>query len=73
MPRKRLDLTGKLFGKLTPLRPGQAVDSSWGETLTTWICRCSCGSIETIITKYLLRKAKAKTQCHGCRYAKATS
>ena len=40
--RKKLDLTGQRYGKLTVLRPAENVGVK-----TAWVCRCDCGS-ETI-------------------------
>ena len=57
--RKRLDLTGRRFGKLTVLRPAENI-----EGCTAWVCRCDCGQ-ETIVKTSTLRNDRAKS-C-GCR------
>lgn len=36
---KKLDLTGKRYGKLTVLAPAQAIGNR-----TAWLCRCDCGN-----------------------------
>ena len=36
--RKKLDLTGQRYGKLTVLRPADNIGSK-----TAWLCRCDCG------------------------------
>jgi len=56
--RKKLDLTGQRFGKLTVLRPAENKNKR-----TTWRCRCDCGS-ECIVTTRNLRAGKTKS-C-GC-------
>ena len=61
--RKKLDLTGQRYGKLTVLRPADNV----GET-TAWVCRCDCGS-ETIVQTSNLRRGNTKT-C-GCQHRKS--
>ena len=50
MPARKVDITGKRFGKLTALEPvGRSVDRS-----ITWRCRCDCGN-ETIVSGSVLR------------------
>ena len=50
MPARKVDITGKRFGKLTALEPvGQSADRS-----ITWRCRCDCGN-ETIVSGSVLR------------------
>ena len=56
---KAIDLSDKILGKLTVLKKGPK--SSDGRT--TWICRCECGVVKPIRTKYLVA-GTAKT-C-GC-------
>lgn len=57
--RKRLDLTGQRFGKLTVLRPAENIG-----TCTFWVCRCDCGQ-ETIVRTDNMRNGRTKS-C-GCQ------
>ena len=63
--RKRVDLTGQRFGKMTVLRPTENIGVK-----TAWVCRCDCGQ-ETIVSTSSLRSGHTKS-C-GCaggpRYA----
>lgn len=56
--RKRLDLTGRRFGKITVVRPAENIG-----TKTAWVCRCDCGR-ETVVKTYHLRDGHTKS-C-GC-------
>jgi len=56
--RKKLDLTGQRFGKLTVLAPAENIDKR-----TAWLCRCECGR-ERVVKTYYLRSGKV-TSC-GC-------
>ena len=56
--RKRLDLTGQRFGKLTVIAPADNIEGR-----TAWRCRCDCGN-EIIVKTYHLRDGHTKT-C-GC-------
>lgn len=56
--RKKLDLTGQRFGKLTVLEPAANVS-----TKTAWLCRCDCGK-EAVVTTQRLRDGH-RTSC-GC-------
>lgn len=56
--RKKLDLTGQRFGKLTVLAPADNVG-----TRTAWKCRCDCGQ-ETVVPTRRLRDGR-RTSC-GC-------
>ena len=57
--RKKLDLTGQRFGKLTVVRPAENI----GER-TAWLCRCDCGG-EVVAKTYHLRSGRC-TSC-GCK------
>ena len=57
--RKKLDLTGQRFGKLTVLAPAENVGSR-----TAWLCRCDCGR-ESVVKTYRLRSGH--TSSCGCR------
>lgn len=56
--RKKLDLTGQRFGRLTVLAPAENIGSR-----TAWLCRCDCGG-ETVATTQRLRDGHC-TSC-GC-------
>lgn len=62
MPRKREDLTGKRFGKLTVI--GYAgYKRKGGQNVSQWNCQCECGNT-CIAEGYLLRSGRKKS-C-GC-------
>ena len=64
---KLIDLTGKVFGRLTIV--SRADNDKWGEA--RWLCKCSCG--ETTIVKGRSLKSGA-TASYGCyRKEKASS
>lgn len=56
--RKKLDLAGQRFGKLTVLAPAENVG-----VRTAWLCRCDCGQ-EAVVKTYHLRSGHT-TSC-GC-------
>ena len=56
--RRRVELAGQRFGKLTVLRPAENVGG-----LTAWVCRCDCGR-ETVVPTKRLRDGH-RTSC-GC-------
>ena len=56
--RKKLDLTGQRYGKLTVLRPAENVGDR-----TAWLCKCDCGQ-ETVVPTKRLRDGH-RTSC-GC-------
>lgn len=47
---KKIDLTGKRFGRLTVLYKDE---SSYGNKNSKWVCVCDCGSIKSIRGKHL--------------------
>ena len=57
--RRRVDLTGQRYGKLTVLAPAENVGNR-----TAWLCRCDCGR-ETVVKTYHLRSGHTKS-C-GCQ------
>lgn len=59
--RKKLDLTGQRYGKLTVLSPAENIG-----TRTAWLCRCDCGK-ETVVSTVRLRSGR-QASC-GCRQA----
>ena len=56
---KLIDLTGKVFGRLTVVRRSELKTRE-----PSWVCCCSCGSVKTVLGSNL--KAKRTTSC-GCR------
>lgn len=56
--RRKLDLTGQRFGRLTVLEPAENLGSK-----TAWLCRCDCGQ-ETVVATQRLRDGH-RTSC-GC-------
>ena len=58
--RKKLDLTGQRYGKLTVLAPAENVGGR-----TAWLCRCDCGR-EAVVKTIHLRSGHTKS-C-GCLY-----
>ncbi len=59
MTRKRIDLTGKKFGKLTVLRRGDC--NNYGQY--RWVCRCVCGNEKCIRGDLLTRKIAITCGC----------
>ena len=58
--RRRLDLTGRRFGRLTVLRPAENIGGK-----TAWVCRCDCGQECVIKTNSLREKRSASCGCAG--------
>lgn len=58
--RKKLDLTGQKFGKLTVLAPAENFNGR-----TAWLCQCDCGR-KTVAKTYHLRSGHTKS-C-GCQH-----
>lgn len=46
--RRKLDLAGQRFGKLTVLRPAENAGR-----YTAWLCRCECGREAVVLTRRL--------------------
>lgn len=59
--RKKLDIKGQRYGKLTVLEPAENVGSR-----TAWLCRCDCGQ-EAVVTTRRLRSGR--TVSCGCVYS----
>lgn len=57
---KKLNLTGKRFGKLVALK----LDDNPNNKRTKWICICDCGNSSVVLTHQLL---SGKTQSCGCK------
>ena len=56
--RKKLDLTGQRFGKLTVLAPAEKIGQH-----TAWLCRCDCGRQAVVATRKL---RGGETRSCGC-------
>lgn len=50
--RKKLELTGQSFGKLTVIAPAENVDGR-----TAWLCRCQCGREQVVKTCRLRQRS----------------
>lgn len=59
--RKKIDLTGKVFGKLKVLGPAPNIGNR-----TAWYCQCECGKVIQIRTTSL--RNRGVRSC-GCIYA----
>lgn len=67
MGRPVIDLTGRVFGRLTVLKqtPQPAWDS--GHCVKWWLCRCECGTVH----RYRGHHLKAGAQSCGCQLREA--
>jgi len=52
------DLTGLTFGRLTVIQRAENIRGR-----TAWLCRCECGNMKTVLTKYL---KNGSVQSCGC-------
>lgn len=57
------DLTGLVFGKWTVLKRGPDHISPKGRKKTTWVCKCECGTIKTVLAEKLVN---GESQSCGC-------
>lgn len=57
---KRVDYTGRRFGKLVVIEPAE---KSVKRNRTQWLCRCDCGNIKNVVTDDL--QCGGTTSC-GC-------
>ena len=69
MVRKKLDLTGKVFGKLTVLQEVEPYIYPCGKKEVKWLCKCECGSTKEVVRSSL---RSGDTKSCGC-YHKETS
>ena len=68
--RKRLDIKGERFGRLTVVEAAKdAVDSS-GYASTMWLCLCDCGKSKIIRQRKLLSGNTKSCGCYRREYAK---
>ena len=64
MPKK-IDLKGQVYGWLTVLHEFPKRTLIGGKKVTQWVCKCRCGNIVIVPTRYL-REGRCKS-C-GCMY-----
>ena len=57
---KALELTGKIFGKLTVLSKAETLKKQ-----TRWLCKCECGNQKIIVGTHLTSHWKPTQSC-GC-------
>lgn len=62
--RKRVDLTGKRFGKLTVTSRAEDIISSKGVVNSAWNCICDCGQKCVVRTNSLNRGVTISCGCH---------
>ena len=55
------DITGQRFGKLTALEPVPERERSGG---IRWLCRCDCGTLTIVSTKYLNKNRAISCGCY---------
>lgn len=70
MSRKRADLTGARFGRLTAVKRADDYISSNGKRQSQWLCKCDCGNDDVVVAANSLRRGLTKS-C-GC-FAKETT
>lgn len=62
MPR-RIDLTGKRFGKLTVVQAADSRTSPGGSKKAYWLCNCDCGCSKEIAAASLIRGVVISCGC----------
>ena len=60
---RKIDLTGKRFGKLVVLKRAESAVSKSGKTRGRWLCKCDCGNTKIILTDSL---TGGKAKSCGC-------
>ena len=65
--RKKLDLTGQRFGKLTVIGPAENIGKR-----TAWLCRCDCGRDTVVRTLHLRNGHVTSCGCSGNGLASLT-
>lgn len=63
MNRKRLDLTGRQYGRLTVTREDEGYRSPGGQLHRQWLCRCACGERVRVRQQHL---TSGHTESCGC-------
>lgn len=66
--RKKLDLTGQRFGKLTVLSPAENIGNR-----TAWLCRCDCGRETAVITQRLRDGRQTSCGCDNALFGESPS
>lgn len=66
----KLDLTGKVFGRLRVLREAEPTRSPAGKSIRRWHCICTCGK-ELDVNQNALTATKNGTRSCGCAQAEA--
>lgn len=61
---KKLDLLGKVFGRLQVVSHLPSKKTDGGNSVTQWQCKCDCGQFVSVSTTHL---TKGHTQSCGCR------
>lgn len=61
--RRREDLTGQTFGRLTVLGPAEDYVSPGGRHILRWLCRCECGNQVAVLGQSL---KSGDTRSCGC-------
>lgn len=62
---KKVDLIGRLFGRLTVIAFAENKRSKVGASIIFWKCQCSCGNIIDIRSSSLTHKKRGTKSC-GC-------
>lgn len=65
MIKKRIDITGEKYNKLTVLNEGKNI-----KNVRYWVCKCDCGTIKEISMNHL---RNGKTKSCGCYIKEKTS
>ncbi len=60
----RIDLTGRIFGKLRVESEGESLSRSNGKRRRRWMCSCECGEMALVIQESLLRGATVSCGCY---------
>lgn len=60
---KKLDITGKRFGKLVAIEKTKKPDRVKESSATYWLCQCDCGSVKKVRIDHL---NNGKTRSCGC-------
>jgi hypothetical protein len=60
---QRIDLTGKVFGRLTVLHYSQ--EASKDKSRAYWVCQCICGAVKAIASNSLLTGTTLSCGCYA--------
>lgn len=67
---RKINLVGKVVGRLTVIKEGNGYTRPSGGSSSTWICQCECGNTKEIVGHRLT--AKKPTESCGCLHREAT-